>query len=148
MANTDTQRMDADERAAFLGTGGTGVLSVPTDEPAPYSRPVSYGYDATDGVFYFRLALGSDRERSDLAGRTVSFVTYDHTDAGWCSAIATGPLEETTEESIAIETLQGLERTHIPLVDIFGTPPKEVSFGFYRLVPTDLTIRTEGRTEV
>ena len=148
MSEGDSGTMTDDERDGFLGNGGTGVISLAAGEVAPYSTPVSYGYDATDGVFYVRLALGSDRERSDLAGRTVSFVTYDHTDAGWCSAIATGPLEETTEESIAIETLQGLERTHIPLVDIFGTPPKEVSFGFYRLVPTDLTIRTDGRTEV
>ena len=148
MNDSDIAEMDAAEREEFLGTSGTGVLSFSTDEPAPYSRPVSYGYDRTESVFYFRLALGAGRETRDLAGRAVSFVTYGWTDAGWRSVVATGSLEGTTEDSIGIETLQGLDRTHIPLVDIFGKPPKEVSFGFYRLIPTALTTRKEGRTEI
>lgn len=148
MNDIDTETMDAAEREEFLGTSGTGVLSFSTDEPAPYSRPVSYGYDPVESVFYFRLALGSGRANDDLAGRAVSFVTYGWTEAGWRSVVATGSLQGTTENSIGIESLQGLDRTHIPLVDIFGKPPKEVSFGFYRLVPAALTTRKEGRTEI
>lgn len=45
---------DDDERDAFLESGGTDVMSFPTEsrsEP-PHSMAVSYGYDAT---FFFRL---------------------------------------------------------------------------------------------
>ncbi|ADJ15052.1 pyridoxamine 5'-phosphate oxidase family protein [Halalkalicoccus jeotgali] len=141
--------MDDDERDAFLGTGGTGVISVPTpaDDP-PHAIPVSYGYDATETTFYFRLAVGSDREKGDVAGRTVTFVTYGHEDDAWESVIAVGRLEKTTAEPIATETLQGLERVHIPIVDVFGEPPRTVSFEYFRLVPERLTSRKESRTEV
>ena len=139
--------MDEDERDGFLDTGGTGVISLAAGETAPYSTPVSYGYDAAESVFYFRLAAQPDSEKGDLADRSVSFVTYGD-DNGWKSVVATGQLERTTEESIATESLQGLERVHIPLIDIFGTPPREVAFEFYRLVPDELTTRTETRTEL
>ncbi|EMA42063.1 pyridoxamine 5'-phosphate oxidase family protein [Halococcus hamelinensis] len=148
MDDIDIEEMNSNERDELLGASGTGVLSLTTDEPAPYSRPVSYGYDQTESVFYFRLALSSDSVKGDLAGRVVSFVTYGQVETGWRSVIATGALEETTDESTGIEALQGLERTHIPLIDIFGKPPKEVSFGFYRLVPTEFTTRKEGKTEL
>ena len=69
--------MDAEGRDEFLGNGGTGVLSLSTTgEGPPHSVPVSYGYDATDETFYFRLAVGPDSEKGDLADRAVTFVTY------------------------------------------------------------------------
>ena len=147
MGEGNSGTMDEDERDGFLGTGGTGVISLAAGETAPYSTPVSYGYDAAESVFYFRLAAQPDSEKGDLADRSVSFVTYGN-DNGWKSVVATGQLERTTEESVATESLQGLERVHIPLIDIFGTPPREVAFEFYRLVPDELTTRTETRTEL
>jgi nitroimidazol reductase NimA-like FMN-containing flavoprotein (pyridoxamine 5'-phosphate oxidase superfamily) len=147
MVNSDSGEMDADERNAFLGRGGTGVISLAMGEEAPHSIPVSYGYDATESSFYFRLANEPGSAKGDLPGRTVSFVTYGNDD-GWKSVVATGKLEQTTEESVATESLQGLERVHIPLIDIFGKPPREVAFEFYRLVPDELTTRTETYTEL
>lgn len=147
MSEGDSGTMTDDERDGFLGSGGTGVISLAAGEAAPYSTPVSYGYDAAESVFYFRLANPPDSKKGDLSDRSVSFVTYGNDD-GWKSVIATGQLERTTEESVATESLQGFERVHIPLIDIFGKPPREVPFEFYRLVPDELTTRTETHTEL
>jgi nitroimidazol reductase NimA-like FMN-containing flavoprotein (pyridoxamine 5'-phosphate oxidase superfamily) len=141
---SDVIQLGDDERDEFLGTGGTGVLSfsVGAEDP-PHSVPVSYGYDATDEAFYFRLATGVDSEKGDPADRAVSFVTYGQREDRWNSVVATGRLVPTTDEDVALETLQGLERVHIPFVEIFGTPPEAIDFEFYRLDPTSLTARTE-----
>jgi hypothetical protein len=145
----DSIAMDAGERDEFLGNGGIGVISfAPTGDGPPHSIPVSYGYDANGRAFYFRLAVDEDSEKGNLDGRAVAFVTYGSPDDRWRSVVAKGHLEETTEESIATETLEGFEHVHIPLVDIFGRPPGQVSFEFYRLVPDELTGRKESNTGV
>lgn len=147
MNRSNTTEMDEDERDEFLGTGGTGVLSFSTaDDDPPRSVPVSYGYDATESTFYFRLAVGSEGTDRGVTDRAVTFVTYGRGDEEWRSVVATGRLEDTTEETIATQTLEGLERVHIPLVDIFGRPPRDVSFAFVRLVPDELTGRKESKT--
>lgn len=145
MSADDATAMTADERDAFLGTGGTGVLSLSTeaDDP-PHSVPVSYGYDAAAETFYFRLSVGPDSGKGELAERPVSFVTYGQADGEWRSVVASGRLESTTESSVATESLDGLGRTHIPYVDIFGEPPRTVSFEFYRLVPEEFGAKQES----
>jgi nitroimidazol reductase NimA-like FMN-containing flavoprotein (pyridoxamine 5'-phosphate oxidase superfamily) len=146
MADTTPTAMSETERDAFLGTGGTGVLSFPRPDGAPHALPVSYGYDADGESFYFRLAVPSDSEKAGLLDRPVSFVVHGETETGWHSVIATGRLEETTDEAVATETLQGLRNVRIPLVDIFGSPPGDVPFQFYRLAPEELTARKETST--
>lgn len=138
--------MDAEELDAFLGTSGTGVISLSTDggEP-PHSVPVSYGYDDEDGIFYFRLAVGSDSEKGDLADRPVTFVTHDTVEDRWRSVVARGRLRD-IEDDQPRDALEGLERVHIPLVDIFGRRPGSITFEFYRLVPDELTGRVESPT--
>lgn len=147
MSDAQSIEMDADERDAFLGTGGTGVISFARsgDEP-PYSLPVSYGYDDSEATFYFRLAVGSESDKGDVAGRHVTFVIYGQEEDRWRSVVVKGRLEGTTEESVATESLQGLQQVHIPLVDIFGRPVKDVPFEFYRLVPDEITSRKESTT--
>lgn len=147
MNNAQSVTMDADECEAFLGAGGTGVISFAgADDEHPHAIPVSYGYDATETTFYFRLAVGPDSGKGDPAERAVTFVAYGEADDTWRSVVASGRLEETTEKSIANETLKGFEQVQIPLVDIFGRPPGEVPFRFYRLVPDEITSRKESRT--
>lgn len=116
--------------------------------PPPHSVPVSYGYDAAETTFYFRLAADPDSAKDEISDHEVTFVVYGQTDDEWWSVVAKGQLEETTEESIATETIQGFQHVHIPFVDIFGRPPKDVPFEFYRLVPDELTSRTESSTSV
>lgn len=149
MNDTETVAMDEDERNTRLGTGGTGVISFcASGDDSPYSRPVSYGYDAEGTTFYFRLAVDPDSAKVAISDHDITFVVYDRADDGWWSVVAEGRLEETTEESIATETLQGLENVHIPFVDIFGQPPKDVPFEFYRLAPAELTTRKESNTDL
>lgn len=149
MTAPDAIVMDEDERDEFLGSGGTGVLSFSTTtDEAPHTIPVSYGYDAAETTFYFRLAVAPESDKEDILDRAVSFVTYGAVDDTWLSVVASGRLERTTDEDIATETLQGVERVRIPLVDIFGKPPGEVQFEFYRLVPDNLTGRKESLTGV
>lgn len=149
MSDTESVTMDADERDAFLDTGGTGVLSFPSsDDESPHSVPVSYGYDGSETTFYFRLAVGPDSDKGDAAGRPVTFVVYGQQDGNWRSVIVEGHLERTTETSVATESLEGLRRVHIPLVDIFGRPARDVPFEFYRLVSEEMTSRKESGTAI
>ncbi|SEH37013.1 hypothetical protein SAMN05192561_101115 [Halopenitus malekzadehii] len=140
----DVIQLGDDERDEFLGTGGTGVLSFSTDaETPPHSIPVSYGYDPVGETFYFRLATGVESRKGDPTDRSVSFVAYGQREDRWNSVVAEGRLVATTDDDVALEALQGLERVHIPFVEIFGTPPETIDFEFYRLDPAELTARTE-----
>ncbi len=148
MGDAQSAQMDDEERDEFLTTGGTGVVSFPAgSDEAPYSLPVSYGYDAAEGHFYFRLAMGSDSDKSEFVGRPISFVTYDQTDEGWWSVVATGELDDVAEAAIDSETAQGMRRVDIPLVEVFERPSREIPFQFFHLVPDELTSRKEVRTE-
>jgi nitroimidazol reductase NimA-like FMN-containing flavoprotein (pyridoxamine 5'-phosphate oxidase superfamily) len=145
--------MSAEDRDGFLGSGGTGVLSLSTEGgTAPHAIPVSYGYDAPEETFYFRLAVGEDRAKGELGGRGATFVAYgrdgDATDGDWQSVVATGTLTDIEREAVATESLAALERVDIPLVDIFGAPTSDVSFQFVRLVPDELSAREESSTGV
>jgi nitroimidazol reductase NimA-like FMN-containing flavoprotein (pyridoxamine 5'-phosphate oxidase superfamily) len=136
--------MEAAERDEFLGDGGTGVLSLATGEDPPHTVPVSYGYDVTAETFYFRLAAGSDGAKGELADRSVTFVTYEKGAEKWQSVVAKGRLEDVEAEGIETETLAGLDRVEIPLIDLFERPLREVTFEFYRLVPEEFTGRVEA----
>lgn len=145
MTDESQLELDADERDAFLGRGGTGVISFATDEETPpHSVPISYGYDAETTTFYFRLAVGKGHTKAALVDRPVTFVVYGEADSGWESVVAAGRLEATDTEGIEAETLDGLDRVHIPIVDIFDASVRTVSFEFVRLVPDKLTGRKES----
>jgi nitroimidazol reductase NimA-like FMN-containing flavoprotein (pyridoxamine 5'-phosphate oxidase superfamily) len=147
MSADDSHRLSAEERDDHLGNGGTGVLSLSrSNTEPPRTLPISYGYDATEATFYFRLSGGILSE--ELDGHPVSFVTYGDGEDGWWSIVATGRLEDVEREGIATETLDGLDRVHIPLVDMFDAPTREVSFDFLRLVPDELTARREASSEI
>ena len=141
--------MDERERDAFLGIGGTGVIAFASDpDEPPHAVPVSYGYDAETTAFFFRLAVGGGSEKATVLDRPVSFVTHERGEEGARSVVATGTLESTSEADIATETLAALKRVHIPIVDIFGQPPAQVDFEFYRLVPDTFEGRAESSTVV
>lgn len=145
MDESEAIEMDERERDTFLGTGGTGTIALSeAGEKPPHAVPVSYGYDETNAMFYFRLAADADSEKGDLSNRSVTFVTYGNLDEKWCSVVAKGRLRETIEDDIAIDSLEGFQRVEIPLVDIFGRPTSDISFEFYRLDPEELTTRKES----
>lgn len=133
-----------DEMDEFLGRGGVGVLSfsVAADE-SPYSLPVSYGYDADTEHVHFRLAFPPDSGKEDIVDQPVSFVTYDQTDAGWESVVATGTLEDLTDLPYESSALQERWAVTIPFVDVFEEPPETVTFRPFRLDPETLVGRKE-----
>lgn len=144
--STPPEALTDDERDRLLDAGGVGVLSFSTesDEP-PHAVPVSYGYDAVESVFYFRLAVGPESGKGPIEDRPVSFVTHgtDDEDAHW-SIVARGRLVGTDEAAVSTESLEGLERVDIPLYDAFEAPIDEVTFAFARLDPDQFTgIRTD-----
>lgn len=150
MEDIRSVRMSEGERNEFLGTGGTGVLSFDTsDDKPPYSRPVSYGYDAETGKFYFRLAVGpEDAGKRDLIDedRDISFVTYDETERGWRSVIATGRLEEITKSALDPAVAGAMQRVKIPFVDVYDSHPLTLEFRFFRLTPDEVTGQQEAGT--
>ncbi|SDM47751.1 hypothetical protein SAMN04487949_1795 [Halogranum gelatinilyticum] len=150
MEDTRSVTMSDEERDEFLGAGGTGVASFPqADGEAPYSLPVSYGYDPETGGFYFRLAFGPDTSKGDVVtDRTpITFVTHEQTDTGWRSVVVTGKLHEVTEAAINSEVVTAIRRIHIPLVDVFDRNPRELEFRFFHLDPEEVHGKKEARTE-
>jgi uncharacterized protein len=139
-------RMDDSEINAFLGRGGTGVLSFSggTDAP-PVSIPVSYGYNADTETVYFRLSLPPGSEKAALLDRGVSFVAHRETGDGWRSVVATGDLEAAEEMAYDSSTVQGMWGIEIPRIDIFERPPDELTFRDFVLVPSSITGRKETR---
>lgn len=147
MGTDNPVAMDDDAVDSFLGAGGTGVISLSTSEGRPpHAVPVSYGYDDATRVLYFRLAAGQGRSKGDLTERPVSFVTHGEADDRWHSVVASGRLEDVERSGIETETLDGLGRVAIPLIDMFDAPTRVVDFEFYRLDPEHLTGRVESPT--
>lgn len=139
--------MTDEEIGDFLGEGGTGVISFSKegDDP-PFSIPVSYGYDASTGQFYYRLSMLPDGEKSDLLDAPVTFVVHARTDEGWRSAVASGRLEGVADSPYESAAVQGMWAVQIPKIDIFDRPPEDVTFRTFRLVPDRLTGRKEVRS--
>jgi nitroimidazol reductase NimA-like FMN-containing flavoprotein (pyridoxamine 5'-phosphate oxidase superfamily) len=149
MTDAGAVEMDAEERTEFLARGGTGVLSFARGDESPLSLPVSYGYDETEGQFYFRLAFDPDAEKRAAVeeGASMSFVTYDDADEGWRSVVAEGELEEISEESLDSSVGEAMRQVEIPLVDVFERNPREVNFRFFRLDPDEIAGRKEATAE-
>lgn len=141
------KRLDDSRRDEHLGAGGIGVLSLSTSrgEP-PHTLPVSFGYDSTNEVFYFRLATGPEMSKGEVTDRPASFVTYGETEEGWWSVVARGVLGDVDGSSDSTASLQGLDNVSIPIVDIFGVPPRDVSFEFVRLDPDEFDALEESST--
>ncbi|SFS10115.1 hypothetical protein SAMN05216559_3662 [Halomicrobium zhouii] len=141
-------QMTDEEIHDFLGNGGTGVLSFSArDGGPPYSRPVSYGYDAESGHFHFRLVEPSSRQKRGLLDSPVSFVSHGEQEDRWRSVVATGELEDLSDvpsDSAAMAERWGVD---IPLVDIFESSSDDVIFRQFRLVPDKLTGRRAVKAE-
>ncbi|ELY60834.1 pyridoxamine 5'-phosphate oxidase family protein [Natronococcus jeotgali] len=141
-------QLSADEMNEFLGRGGIGVLSFGRGaDEAPFSIPVSYGYNPDEAAFYYRLSMTEESEKADLVDRSVSFVAHRETDEGWRSVVADGRLAEIEDSPFEPGDLHGMWAIEIPIVDIFERPLRDVSFRFFRLEPEAMTGRKEVRTD-
>ena len=138
-------QMTAPEIDEFLGRGGTGVLSFGAGPDAsPATIPVSYGYDASERAFFFRLSVAPDRRKATLVERPVTVVVYDETESGWRSVVAVGELADLAALPHESSAVQGMWSIRIPEVDIFDRPREEIEFRDFRLSPE----RLQGRKEV
>ncbi|MBX0296123.1 pyridoxamine 5'-phosphate oxidase family protein [Haloarcula nitratireducens] len=150
MEDARSVQMSTEARNEFLGTGGTGVISFDSANGGPpYTRPISYGYDADTGNFYFRLAVGpEDAGKKELIGEDgeISFVTYEETGSGWRSVIATGSLDEVTKSALDPEVAEAMQRIRIPFVDVYDSHPLTLEFRFFRLTPNEITGQQEAGT--
>ncbi|WP_318570944.1 pyridoxamine 5'-phosphate oxidase family protein [Salinigranum marinum] len=150
MEDVRSVRMSTEERNEFLGSGGTGVISFATSSDGPpYTRPISYGYDEETRNLYFRLAVGpEDAGKAELvdADREISFVTYDETEHGWRSVVATGRLEEITNSALDPAVEEAMQRVSIPFVDVYDSHPLTLEFRFFRLTPEEFTGQREAGT--
>lgn len=145
MSDSRAVHLDEAEREAVLGAGGTGVMAFASEEGPPHSIPVSYGYDADTGSFFFRLAYDGDTEKPGPADVAVSFVVHEETDDGWRSVVAKGELQATDDDDdVSTAALEALRRVDIPLVDAFERPTVETDFEFFRLRTDDVTGRKEA----
>ncbi|SDQ45030.1 pyridoxamine 5'-phosphate oxidase family protein [Natronobacterium texcoconense] len=130
------------ERNEFLGKGGTGVLTFGTGaDESPTAFPVSYGYAAEGGTFYFRLSFPPGTSKEDVIDNPVTLVVYGETDEGWRSVVARGPLEplsDLPEDSITVQQMWAVK---IPTVDIFDRPRDEIPFQDFCLDPETVTGR-------
>jgi nitroimidazol reductase NimA-like FMN-containing flavoprotein (pyridoxamine 5'-phosphate oxidase superfamily) len=144
MSDSRAVHLDEAEREAFLGAGGTGVMSFANGDGPPHSIPVSYGYDAETGSFFFRLAYDADTEKPGPEDVAVSFVVHEETDEGWHSVVAKGELQSTDDDDVSTEALEALRRVDIPLVDVFERPTVETDFEFFQLRTDDVTGRKEA----
>ncbi|WP_231185239.1 pyridoxamine 5'-phosphate oxidase family protein [Haladaptatus sp. DYF46] len=137
-------QMTDEELNDFLGIGGTGVVSFSTpDSDPPFTLPISYGYYAETGDFYFRFSFPPNSEKEALLDDPISFVTYEKTDGGYRSVVASGYLEEVADLPYDSAVAQRMWEVDIPLVDIFERPPEDVTFRHFHLDPDDLTGRKE-----
>ena len=72
-------------------------------------------------------------------------VTYDETDRGWRSVIATGSLEEITKSALDPEVAEAMQRVKLPFVDVYDSHPP-LEFRFFGLTPDEVTGQQESGT--
>ncbi len=72
------QQLSAEDCAAVLERGSSGVLAVHGDDGYPYAVPLSYVY--TDGRIYFHCAKTGHKMDAILANDKVSFCVIDKDD--------------------------------------------------------------------
>ncbi len=105
------QQLTAEESAAVLERGTSGVLAVAGDDGYPYAVPLSYVY--ADGKLYFHCARSGHKLDAVRRHEKASFCVIDRDEilpeaytTGFRSVIALGrvrELEDETETRAAIE---------------------------------------------
>lgn len=143
MATTATD-MDAVEIGEFLGTQGTGVLSL-ADGDDSYAVPVFHHYD--DGALYFRLGESPDSRKREFieATETATYVVYEVDPTadpaqreGW-SVVARGPIRAVPEGDPAYDASTINER--FTPIRLFDEALDEVELTLYELRVEELAGR-------
>jgi len=139
--------MTREETDAFLGENETGVLSLAEGDD-PYAAPVSYGYGAETGSFFFRLVSTPESEKRRFldASATARFVVYgDEGEEVYRSVVAEGTLTEIDPSELSVDQIQQYGEAKRPLFEIWGEPKDDLDIRLFEFETTNLTGR---RTEV
>jgi nitroimidazol reductase NimA-like FMN-containing flavoprotein (pyridoxamine 5'-phosphate oxidase superfamily) len=107
--------MEEDEIRDFLTSQGFGVLSLPTGD-APYTIPLSFGYDG-DSRLYFSFFVGGQSRKAELSREAdaASFLVFSPDSVFfWESVLLTGnvgplPDDEVDEHTDAMDNAWHLE---------------------------------------
>jgi nitroimidazol reductase NimA-like FMN-containing flavoprotein (pyridoxamine 5'-phosphate oxidase superfamily) len=145
MADSTVQRMDGLEIADFLAAQSTGVLSL-ADGGEGYAIPVSFAFDEAGHDVYFRLGYTgeSQKRRYVEAVDRAAFVTYDHTDEGWKSVVARGPIETLTDSSLDTAVEQRVGDIDVPYFTVHAREAGDMAFHLVRLDADELDGIVEG----
>ena len=120
----------------------TGVLSLArADEP--YSIPISYGYDATERAFYFRLVStpASEKRQFLTSSPSCRIVVYEEADPVYRSVVASGDLETVDPSDLTPERIAQYGKAKRPLFEIWSEAKADLDIQLFVLDPEDL----EGR---
>lgn len=149
MTKDRTVAMETDDIDEFLGSGGTGVLSM-ARRNVPYSVPISYGYDPDERVFYLRLGDTPDSEKRAFieATETARLVVHEQVDDTWTSVIATGGLTEVSGEELNANVATRLREAERPLFEIWDEPSEEITLVITRLSVDSLTGRIAREEDI
>ena len=135
------------EIEAFLGDGGTGVLSVARDDE-PYSFPVSYGFAEDDGEFYLRLGYDDDSAKAAFVYEPcpAQLVVYEeNTDADGSldikSVVATGELVRIPKTELTPVDVERLGQARTPEFEVWERAKEDIEFTVNKLVPESVTGR-------
>ena len=136
---------------AFLGRVQTGTLSF-AREGDPYAIPISYGYDATDRIFYLRLVSTPDSTKRAFLGSSpnATLVVYEGSEntAGestYQSVVATGTLVDIEPSEMNVDQIEQYGKARRPLFEIWAADRKDLDIQLYEFRPDEMTGR---RTEV
>lgn len=136
--------MSAAEIDEFLGETETGVLALARDD-APYSIPISYGYNADSGIFYMRLVSNPDSEKREFLSSTPTarLVIYDENDerTQYRSVLVKGTLEEIEPSEMSVKEIEQYGEARRPLFEIWGQGKDDLDIKLYKLDPAELTGR-------
>ena len=126
----------------LLSRQETGVLSMARDDD-PYAIPISYGYDATDRVFYLRLVSTPDSEKRQFLSSSpkVRLVVYEESVPVYRSVVASGMLESIPRDELTVEHIEQYGRAKRPLFEMWAEHKPDLEVGLYRLAPEELTGR-------
>jgi len=131
----------------FLGSGGSGVLAVASDDE-PYAFPVSYGFSGPEEGFYLRLGYADDSTKADYVDEPcpAQLVVYseDATDGDVVdlkSVVATGELRRIPKAELDPEDVEKLAQARTPEFEVWEQAKAELEFTVNRLVPESITGR-------
>ena len=131
--------MDLDAVDDLLERHETGVLSLArADEP--YAIPISYGFDAGERTFYFRLVSTPESEKrcflsSEPAAR---LVVYEEDEPHYRSVVAKGSLEAVDPGALTPDRIAQYGRAKRPLFEVWSESKPDLDVELYVLDPDDL----------